>query len=87
MSQFNIATQDVVIAGKKVATLNKIMIDVQYTLDMTDMYVPYSVYDSESGFVGTQGVVYFDQANLAGWGSDDSYILNQIVAAAGVTLV
>ena len=87
ISQYEIEPVEIVVNGNVIATCTKMDVAVNYTLNATSMDASYSVIDYTIGYVGLRGDVQFDAANLAQWGTDDMYIVNQIAAAAGVTLI
>ena len=87
ISQYEIQPVDIVVNGNVIATCKTLDIAIDYQLNATSMVATYSAVDYVVGYVGLRGDVFFDAADLAQWGTDDMYIVNQVAAAAGVTLV
>ena len=86
ISSYNISPVEIKRGETVIATCDRIDLAYDYAFNATSMDVYYTVLDLSAGYVGWEGNVHFDAANLAQWGTDDSYIINQVVAAAGVTL-
>lgn len=86
-NQYSIQPIAVQAGSSTIATCDVIEIIIDYQLNATEMWASYIVKEKATNYSLPMGNVLFGEADLAQWGTDDSYIVNQVATHAGVVLV
>lgn len=86
-NQYSIQPIVVKAGDATIATLDTLEIVIDYQLNATEMWASYIIKEQATNYSLPMGNMLFGEADLAQWGTDDSYIVNQVATHAGVVLV